>query len=482
MPTVELLEWQQATPQSHPMLRNLDLGLTTQERALLARLDSQPMVSVQEVRDGVGIRATSYVGSLRAGPLTIQITPKLKGRFFSALLAYAVGLPVSLLPEHEVVLTTSAFQDLIVSRLASEASRLLARGIYRSYVPRQASLSSPHGRILFSCLAREPLTTAKLPCRFEERHENVLPNRVLLTGLVLARRLAVESEVQARISRLVATLTDRVQPVPLSEETFRALLREGNRLTTAYEPAVALIRLLVAGAGIGLDAGAERAELPGFLFDMNRLFQDVLERFLREWLEDSIVMSQHRLQDMFRYDPAYNPRRRRSPTLRPDYVLRRKGRVVAIIDAKYRDLWEQSLPPSILYQLSVYALSQSDCQTAVILYATNTAAAREARIEISDPVRGGTRAWVLLRPVCLPELADLIRQKRTVTDDRRRHEYAAYLAYGVQARSKLVGSCQGARRMGDRAPHLGRSGRIRADDGDLSLPAEGAGRPPIGQC
>ena len=144
-------------------------------------------------------------------------------------------------------------------------------------------------------------------------------------------------------------------------------------------------------------------------------------------------MPQYRLQDVFRYDPGFNPRRQRSPTPKPDYVLWRQGRVVAIADAKYRDLWEQSLPPSMLYQLSVYALSQPDCRTAVILYATTTAAAREARIEISDRIRGGTRAWVVLRPVCLPLLADLVRQKRTAIEDRRRNEYATYLAYSVQA-------------------------------------------------
>ena len=94
----------------------------------------------------------------------------------------------------------------------------------------------------------------------------------------------------------------------------------------------------------------------------------------------------------------------------------RQGRVEAIADAKYRDLWEQSLPASMLYQLSVYALSQVNCQTAVILYATITSAAREARIAISDPIRGGARAWVVLRPVCLPVLADLVRQKRTATE------------------------------------------------------------------
>ena len=433
MPTVELLEWQRATPQSHPALRNLDLDLVSRERAVLARLDEQPMVSVQELRDGVGISTTSYVGSVRTGALTVRITPKLTGRPFSTLLGYAVGLPVSLLPAHDVGLTTSVVQDLIVSRLASEVSRLLARGIYRTYLTRQDSLPSPRGRILFSHLARGSLTTATLPCRFDERHENVLPNRVLLAGLELAGRLVVDPEIRTRILRLVATLAGRVEPVPLTRETFRALRRGSSRLTTAYEPAFALIRLLVAGTGIGLDAGAERTELPGFLFDMNRLFQDALERFLREWLENSTVMPQYRLQDVFRYDPGFNPRRQRSPTPKPDYVLWRQGRVEAIADAKYRDLWEQSLPASMLYQLSVYALSQVDCQTAVILYATITSAAREARIAISDPIRGGTRAWVVLRPVCLPVLADLVRQKRTATEDRRRHEYAAYLAFGAQA-------------------------------------------------
>ena len=143
------------------------------------------------------------------------------------------------------------------------------------------------------------------------------------------------------------------------------------------------------------------------------------------------VLPQYRLQNAFRYDPRFNPRRQRSPLLKPDYVISRQGRVVAIADAKYRDLWEQSLPPSMLYQLSVYALSQADCRTAIILYATMTSDACDARIAIADPIHGGTRAHVVLRPVCLPELAKLVRQPRTVTNDRRRHEYANYLAHGA---------------------------------------------------
>ncbi len=432
MPTIELSEWQHATPASNAELRNLDLGLGPPERAMLARLDQQSMVTVQELRDGVAVKTTSYAGSVRAGPLTVRITPKLTGRPFSALLGYAVGLPVSLLAKHEVALTTSAFQDLIVSSLASETSRLLVGGIYRTYLTRQNLLPSPRGRILFSRLAREPVTTATLPCRFDERHENVLPNQVLLAGLDLAAQVAISGEIRALAQRLRSILADRVEMVPLNEDTFQALRRSESRLISAYEPAFALIRLLASGSGIGLGDGAARAQLPGFLIDMNRLFQEALERFLREWLEDVNVLPQYRLQHMFRYDPNFNPRLQRSPIPRPDFVLRRRGRVVAIADAKYRDLWRHSLPASMLYQLSVYALSHADCRTAVILYATSSTAAREARISISDPISGGARAKIALRPVCLPFLADLIRRKRNAADDRHRHEYAALLAHGTQ--------------------------------------------------
>lgn len=80
----------------------------------------------------------------------------------------------------------------------------------------------------------------------------------------------------------MATLAGRVQAVTLTHDTFRALRRNASRLTSAYETAFSLIRLLVAGSGVGFVGGAKRTELSGYLLDMNRLFQDALERFLRD--------------------------------------------------------------------------------------------------------------------------------------------------------------------------------------------------------
>lgn len=59
----------------------------------------------------------------------------------------------------------------------------------------------------------------------------------------------------------------------------------------------------------------------------------------------------------------------------------------------------------MLYQLAVYALSQPSPSQAAIVYPTTDASAREAAIEIREPVQPTERAHVLLRPVHLGRLA-----------------------------------------------------------------------------
>jgi 5-methylcytosine-specific restriction enzyme subunit McrC len=389
------------------------------------------MVTVRELREGLEIGTTSFVGSITLGSLTVRIQPKMDGGQFSALLAYAIGLPqIELLPEHDVSLTTPAFQDLLVARLAAEASRLLARGIHRSYVSRESSLSSPRGRIQFRRLATSPRPIAALPCRYEKRDQNVLPNQVLLAGLNLASRTAIDPSVRTAILRPAAALAELAEPIILNAAVLRNLERTSSRLTSTYESAFALIRLLMTGHGISTTMGSQTVELPGFLFNMNRLFQEVLGRFLREWITDADVFEQYLLTDLFGYQTLFNPKHKRAPRPRPDYVVTRLGRVVAIADAKYRDLWEHQLPAEMLYQVAMYALSQDECRSATILYATTAKTAREARVSINDPLRGSSRGEVCLRPVVLQDLAHFIRSPRAVMSDRRRREYARFLVYG----------------------------------------------------
>lgn len=163
---------------------------------------------------------------------------------------------------------------------------------------------------------------------------------------------------------------------------------------------------------MSLDGSTERVRLPGFLFDMNRFVQALISRLLHDHLEDCEIQDEYHLKDLFCYDPGLNPRKRRAPIQKPDFVIRRNRQIVAILDAKYRDLWEKPLPREMLYQLSLYALGQlGEDRKAVILYPTLTSDASEQAIHLREPSTGALQAQVILRPVNLLELELLLRNK-----------------------------------------------------------------------
>ena len=111
--------------------------------------------------------------------------------------------------------------------------------------------------------------------------------------------------------------------------------------------------------------------------------------------------------------------------------------MVKLLDAKYRDLWEHALPRDMLYQLSMYALSQARGSTAVILYPTTDPAARVARIEVRDPSRDSAAGYVALRPVLLSRMVGLVGG--SVTDRRAERAAWAYELADIRS-SQLVGS------------------------------------------
>jgi 5-methylcytosine-specific restriction enzyme subunit McrC len=429
--SITLSEWETRRPENCADLAGRFLEVSQATRHVIERLTDSNFLGLTELRHGLQIKAYSYIGRIRIGDLNITILPKIKGTSLLSLVRYAYGFRrLNLISDSTHLVDHCGLEDLLINQLNAEVQELISRGLLRAYIGTNERLSSPRGRIDLNRMTLDGGTvTATLPCLHHPRIEDTLLNRVLMAGLQLAATMASVFDLRRESRRLASLMEEQVSTVRLDGVMLDRATRQMNRLTTAYSSALSIIHLLIEARGVVLEGQTATTTLPGFLFDMNAFFQALLSRLLRENLPGYSVRDEHGLTGMMRYNPKFNPQRRQSPTPRPDYVVTRHGTLCSILDAKYRDLWEKQLPREMLYQLVVYAISDRQQPQSSILYPTTNPLAKEARIDISDPLFGKPVGQVCLRPVLLP-LVEKLATSKTSQAGRELEALARRLTFG----------------------------------------------------
>jgi len=391
-----------------------DAELSDNEARITAQiLNNEGILEITEQKQGVLIKSNSYVGRVKIGDFQLNVYPKIDGMPLYRLLRYAYGLrDLKLFNMAEHSLNDFSFFDLLIYELYVEAEDLLRRGIYKNYIQKEDDLISPRGKINIDKLcARGGLMKDRLPCRYFNREENNILNRTMLAGLKLGLKMAFDIELKTKLQRLCSYMEEKVDDITLTRESLKLAKNCINRLTDRYSAVLEIINILYESQGIQLNDASRCVVLKGYFFDMNSFFEKLVGRLLVDYAEEYKVKDQYRLYDMFEYAPGFNPCRRKSPTPRPDFALMKKGKVVKLLDAKYRDLWENSLPREMLYQLSVYALSGIGDGTATILYPVTYNGPAIQKIDIKDPVSNSKMAGVILKPLNLVKVANLLSVK-----------------------------------------------------------------------
>lgn len=328
---ITMREWSRIGPDEEKRLAGYSFENNETAREQARQLTESGRLEIRELREGLAIRTNSFVGSLQLGNLRILIQPKITGFPLLNLLRYAYNLrDLNLHKMADQPTGESNFLELLILQLCVEAQELISRGLHRDYERADGLLSSPRGRIDFQKYAlRGGTAEAALPCIHHPRLQNSLVNRVLLSGLYLAAHMTNGLILRTQLRRLAARMSSEVVPIRLDWQVMDQLWRGLDRRMTAYQPAMKIINLLLQINGFLLDESSTQTRLPGFLFDMNRFFQALLSRFLHGNLPGYVVKDEYQLQKMMGYAAGYNPRKRLSPTPRPDYVITKAVRIAA---------------------------------------------------------------------------------------------------------------------------------------------------------
>ncbi|OKI08112.1 restriction endonuclease [Streptomyces sp. CB02923] len=294
------------------------------------------------------LRARSKVGAVVVDvpgdePVTLRVTPKVPIARLFFLLGYSLD-PRGWLDgeveadEHEELLPALAHA------VERQTDRALRRGLLQGYRATEQTAFVVRGRIKEAEQIRRRFGAA-LPVEvaYDEFTTDIAENRILRAAVERLLRLpGVPRAVRARLMHQRARLADaaplvRGQAIP----EWRP-----NRLNARYHRALQLARIVLDGASAEHLPGGIR--MNGFLFDMNKVFEDFVCVALNNALAPYGGRGVLQAKNVHLDEEA-------AVRMRPDFVwYGESGVPAAVADAKYKVGTPEGYPDADLYQMLAY--------------------------------------------------------------------------------------------------------------------------------
>ena len=420
LPTFELNEWE-------PAAILPGVTLSDRDRLLAAALgNGEGRLIVDELRAGVRVRPTSWIGVVRFEGFEVRVVPKLVGGNLGVIemIDYASGLGALArfgAVRRLCVAPAGRLVDLLGLLLAESCERLIRDGLLQDYVAHEETLPIVRGRLLpAEQVQRHFGRVDRLECRFDELETDILENRLLAVGLAIARRVCRDSDVRRRLARAHSVFSDACTTVGLEAASAVGEVSY-HRRNNHYRIAHAYARYFIERLGVADLFAPGGGRSFAFLLDMNVLFEQFVTRFLEDSFAGSTVrvLAQRRDRSLILNEVTWRP----YAAVIPDVLLERleDGRRRRVpVDAKYKLYDERKLDPADVYQVFFYAYAyrrqpelDPDHASAFILYPASTGGGgARLRVQGQD---GVVAARLRAIPFDVEAALSAIREQRTST-------------------------------------------------------------------
>ncbi len=423
-PTIRIREWSTLSPDATgdgALLRGL--RLTEADQELLAELEGRSSLRFTELRSGLALSVGPHIGTVSLSGLRIVIMPKIRIDNLMRLVAYAFDLSDLTVTQTRTAYDTAdeGLIDLLGVSLLRAVERIARGGLLPDYQTRNEDLATPRGRLDMRHIATHP-RRATLRCTYDDLTQDHRINQVVAAGLRLASRVMQSSDLRLDLARGADRIFGDLTRIDLDAETLRTVVDGLDRRSSHYRTALTLIALIHQGARLGEHQSAGQMPLSSFTLNMNMVFERFLGRYFRETAPADVrISAQDVRSDVFNY--LENSGGWNQPTIRPDFVFRRRRKVVAVADAKYKNRHEHPPDADELYQLTTYGLSYAmpeprevlllhpvvsgEPQRPTTLVFSPPAASQHVRVRlvgvpVDELLDGSTAGWWPLAPTACP--------------------------------------------------------------------------------
>lgn len=414
LPIHSLVEWQ-------TLLLPPNLTLTAEDRQLAASLvgGEAGRLEIDELREGIRIRARSWVGVIRFQNFEIRIVPKLAGGQAGLVQMLTLTSGFNALRRNRgqrylSIAENAHLFDLLALLFAEACERTIQGGLLHDYVEREADLPVLRGRLLVGQQVRQHYGRVdRLACRYDDHLTDIVENQILAAALTVCRSRVSHSSVRLHIHRLHALFTAVCTANALADWRNARSTMHYHRLNEHYREAHDLAWLLLDGMGIDDLLSGDQTRSFAFLLDMNQLF----ERFMVRFVEHALAQEVYRVETQKRdRSVIWDLSQQRPYThITPDILVQAgNGRRLAV-DAKYKLYDERQLSTADIYQSFLYAYAYSDTNSqrpaALLLYPASKPGERPVYLQIrgrAQVIKADLSALAISIPQAIAEINDAV--------------------------------------------------------------------------
>lgn len=306
-----------------------------------SEITQSALVDLQPAGDLWRIVADSRIGVATGSDWEVRVHPRMAIPQLFFLLAYASD-PKGWRDQMARFHHEDTLLDSIASGFAFNALRVLERGIMRGYVTTEDRLTTIRGRIRFGDqISRSVTLPLPVEVTFDDFTEDVIENQMIVTASKALLRLPrIPLLARKRLQKICGLLND----VSVVARPREATTPPITRLNQRYEPIMRLSELILHACSLQSPRGGFVGA--GFVFDMNRVFED----FVTVGLTEATVASGYESRAHW-YDWLDVENKLR---IIPDISWWRGDVCVSIGDAKFKELQIRGMPNADAYQMLAY--------------------------------------------------------------------------------------------------------------------------------